>query len=567
MCGFFFIHSKKGISVNLAKESGLLIKDRGPEKYIQSINKNIFFCQSILNFTRNDTKKINDKSISSNNHLTLYNGEIYNYLKLKYLSDDLISSDTDLIHHLNIKNVLKKHVNRFEGMFAILALKNDKIDLYTDVNGEKRIFWYKKNGIFIASSEIRPIINYVKSLSLNQNLIRDYLFTRHFMTFNRTVYKEINVLDTGKCISVSLLDHNISKFLVKKSFFDADYSKEINKQPVEIAKVIFKKAANEIVPDKFDYASIASGGIDSSISSFFNYQSIKKPKLYVSLIFPKKDEQGYEFEKYFNSKQTDHVNKIITKDLFTSYLEKSVKRLKQPLPTHSFVSQYILSELVKELGVKCIIGGDGGDEMFGGYELYKKIKYNNYFYTSPSPYTSYVHNDTEYTNKHSVSLSTKKYIDSLWSNNFEEYFSLFKNKTKANIKTILHIDTFLQLKETGLYSSDIMNSAVGIEGRNFYMNENIKKFNFNLSPENLIHVNRKNITTRPFMKKLFKSLFSCNALKKSGFSGYPNESGKKLLNYKDYEYTYDLLNFKPNEKLDRNFEWKLINIELFLRNL
>ena len=164
MCGFFFIHSKKGISVNLAKESGLLIKDRGPEKYIQSINKNIFFCQSILNFTRNDTKKINDKSICSNNHLTLYNGEIYNYLKLKYLSDDLISSDTDLIHHLNIKNVLKKHVNRFEGMFAILALKNDKIDLYTDVNGEKRIFWYKKNGIFIASSEIRPIINYVKSI-------------------------------------------------------------------------------------------------------------------------------------------------------------------------------------------------------------------------------------------------------------------------------------------------------------------------------------------------------------------------------------------------------------------
>ena len=58
-----------------------------------------------------------------------------------------------------------------------------------------------------------------------------------------------------------------------------------------------------------------------------------------------------------------------------------------PLPTHSFISQAILAREVNREGVKILFTGDGGDELFGGYEFYKTINFNNNHNYNPSAYS------------------------------------------------------------------------------------------------------------------------------------------------------------------------------------
>ena len=110
-----------------------------------------------------------------------------------------------------------------------------------------------------------------------------------------------------------------------------------------------------------------------------------------------------------------------------------------------------------------------------------------------------------------------------------------------------------------------MTSSVGIEGRNFYANQLITNLTKTYPLSKLLDL--ENNETRPLIKEVFYNKFSRNEFTKQGFSGYPNEAGQILLKDQKFECVSDYLNIIIEKDLNRAEEWKLINLELFLRNL
>ena len=113
-----------------------------------------------------------------------------------------------------------------------------------------------------------------------------------------------------------------------------------------------------------------------------------------------------------------------------------------------------------------------------------------------------------------------------------------------------------------------MSMMSSVESRGFFLTKMILDFAINLPADKKILVKSNNIETRPLMKNLFVKQFDKSLLKpKQGFSGFPNESMKKIIN--NFNITREFLNIEEFEKLDIEnnlaLEWKFLNVEYFLK--
>ena len=115
-----------------------------------------------------------------------------------------------------------------------------------------------------------------------------------------------------------------------------------------------------------------------------------------------------------------------------------------------------------------------------------------------------------------------------------------------------------------------MSMHCSIEPRSIFLRRDIVSFALNLPLKFKISISKSNkVVTKILLKKLFCKYFDKNLLfKKQGFSGFPNETGKHLGAYKDFNI--NKLNFFDkkikNNKFDQSTKWKIFNTEFFLRN-
>ena len=141
-------------------------------------------------------------------------------------------------------------------------------------------------------------------------------------------------------------------------------------------------------------------------------------------------------------------------------------------------------------------------------------------------------------------------------------------------QSMLLTDSYLQLESVGIRSSDMMSMINSVEARSIYLLKDIVDLALNLPMK--YKINRKveeKYKTKFLLKKILTN--QCNqksdiVVKKQGFSGFPNEAGKLILQNNQFKRSVELLKLPKNcfeiVKSNRALEWKLINIELFLLN-
>jgi len=130
------------------------------------------------------------------------------------------------------------------------------------------------------------------------------------------------------------------------------------------------------------------------------------------------------------------------------------------------------------------------------------------------------------------------------------------------------LDTKIQLESVGIRASDTMSMMSSVESRGFFLTKKILNFAINLPANMKIKVDENFTETRPLMKKLFSKNFDKSLIKpKQGFSGYPNESMKRLIS--NFDITREYLQVENFKKLDIEnnlaLEWKFLNAEYFLK--
>lgn len=402
MCGFagfYFLGSdKKKLEDNLQclNLMSRAIEKRGPDAHglWYEQDKGIYLDHrrlSIIDTSNNS----NQPMFSQNNRwIIIFNGEIYNFLELKKkISEEKnlkpnywkSSGDTEVLINLIDLYGINEALKMIEGMFAFALwdnLKNELI-LARDRLGEKPLYYCMQKNFIAFASDILAIKEYYKTkLSLDINSVRE-LIKYNYVPAPYTIYKEIKKLEPGSYIVIKSEPKNFIKnisYWSPQSFVtnNNEYSKTDPKIiTTEVENLLVSILKKEIISD-VPIGVYLSGGVDSTLLATLLSKKIGKKINSFTLISRDSDfdesKIARKTSQFLNSNH--HEFEIKKKDLI-DLIENFSDVYTEPFADSSQLPTLLLNMMSKKY-IKVAIGGDGGDELFGGYNRY--FIFNKYFY-------------------------------------------------------------------------------------------------------------------------------------------------------------------------------------------
>lgn len=310
----------------------------------------------------------------------IFNGEIYNFQKikegLKQKHNFISNSDTEVIVHL-YEEIGEEVFSKINGMFAIALfdLKSNEIYLARDRMGKKPLYWSKFGKDFIFGSELKTLFHHpsfkkeIDLDSLNKYLTFEYIPTPH------SIFKNTYKLEPGTFLVWD------GKDITKKTFWQQTFlpkAESFDNSLKLLDDTLTRSVKDRLVSD-VPIGVFLSGGLDSSIISYYA-QKINNGKIKTFSIGFKEDsfDESKYAKKVANYLGTEHYEKIISVNDGLSIIQKISNILDEPIADSSIIPTYLVSEFAKDK-VTVVLGGDGGDELFLGYDTFLAHKLA-YFY-------------------------------------------------------------------------------------------------------------------------------------------------------------------------------------------
>ncbi len=314
----------------------------------------------------------------------VYNGELYNYKELKFELQRVIAgthqqayffqtnTDTEVIIAAYARwgsDCLKY----FNGMYAFAIWDEQQQELFIarDRLGIKPLYYCFTNGIFAFASEIRSLLqSELVPKKIDQNSLIDYL---RFQTVHapHTIIKGIKMLMPGHFIRIKNDKITIHEYwnIVK------DVNNEVAEKSYETVckdvKTLLTKAVERRLIADVPFGAFLSGGIDSSaIVGLMSAVSTEKIKTFcVTFDEGEFSEANYAqlVAKKFN---TDHHEIKLDPSGFLSQLPDALKAMDHP--SGDGPNTYVVSKATREAGITMALSGLGGDELFAGYDVFKR---------------------------------------------------------------------------------------------------------------------------------------------------------------------------------------------------
>ena len=389
MCGISgFILIKKSIKNprRILKEMTNSVSHRGPDSvgYWNDDSDNIFLGHrrlSIVDLSRKGTQPMQSYC---GRYVISFNGEIYNYQELrkelfkKFKVNFDNTTDTQVVLELISKLGIKKSLTFLEGMFAFAVWDKStkKLTLVRDRFGEKPLFYFKDSIQIVFGSELKVLKSYFKSsLSISQNG-SFYYSMLGYIPAPWTIYENIYKVMPSQFIEFNI---NTNKTIKSQYYSVGEGFSENNTDILSSKRLIMNSLESSIkkmmVAD-VEVGSFLSGGIDSSIVSILMQKnSLKKIKTFTVGF----DESAYDESNYAKKIAkligSDHHEIRVKVDDMIENIDDVVKIFDEPFSDSSFIPTFLISKLAGSK-VKVVLSGDGGDEIFMGYNRYliaKKI--------------------------------------------------------------------------------------------------------------------------------------------------------------------------------------------------
>lgn len=321
-----------------------------------------------------------DLSVDGNQPMTdesgnwiVFNGEIYNFIELrKELGETKFrtSSDTEVILKAYQKWG-KDCVNHFRGMFAFALWDEQDQSLFCarDHFGIKPFYYAVVDGTFFFASEIKTLLPFVKEIATDIEGIKDYL-TFQLVLGDKTLFKGVSQLLPAHILTIKAGE------IHQKQYWEVYYEPDFNHSATYFEQELterFKDSINIHLRSDVPVGAYVSGGVDStSIASIASdYRGAENFMGFIgkfSSYGPAFDESRYAQaaadQKGFELKSID-----ITSQDFINNIERVIYHLDFPVAGPGSFPQYMVSELASK-SRKVVLGGQGGDEIFGGYTRY-----------------------------------------------------------------------------------------------------------------------------------------------------------------------------------------------------
>lgn len=381
MCGINGIFSvdRKIAQVEIVQRMNNALAHRGPDgEGIYSSDNVVLGHRRLAIIDLSDAAKEPMYSFDKQNVL-VFNGEIYNFRQIKAeLHDYHYSNQSDSEAILAAYDKWgTRCVNMLNGMFAfaIYNAKSHSLFVARDRIGIKPLYYYYDGRTFIFSSEIRAILqsDLVKK-KLNKKSLVDYL---RYQTVHapETIIENIKMLEPGHFIELSI---SVEKLNFEKHCYWDLFSININRditryEANEGVKSLLLKSVEDRMISDVPFGAFLSGGIDSTSIVALMSEVSTVPVNTFTITF---DEKQYSEAKYarqvaklYNTNHHDIRLKIVD---FLNMLPSAL--LAMDHPSGDGPNTNVVSKVTKEAGITMALSGLGGDELFAGYDLFKRIK-------------------------------------------------------------------------------------------------------------------------------------------------------------------------------------------------
>lgn len=571
MCGIVGI-VRKGDNKDVIKKMNDRIVHRGPD------GEGYFFLGdvalghrrlSIIDLSTGDQPMFNeDGSV-----VTVFNGEIYNYLELKEELESLghvfkSRSDTEVLVHgyEEWKVDLPKHLR---GMFAfaIYDKNSDELFLARDNFGIKPLYYAYMNDTFMFASEIKSFLDIPEfKKEFNESILETYL-EFSFVPTTETFFKGVFRLDAGCSLLYKDKDIKINRY------FKIDFNVDEVSYDDAVCKIdeVMRDSVNKHLIADVEVGSFLSSGIDSSY-----IVSLAKPNKTYTVGYENKRYDEIDYAKDLASKLgIENESKIISKDEYLDVIPKIMYHLDEPTSDPAAVSLYFVANIASR-DLKVVLSGEGADEFFGGYNYYREeVDYKFYNkipfgirhvigkFASIFPEVrgfnflvrrgeklenSYIGVNRNYSEKMAKKVLKNKYdlkaID-VTRDIYNEY------RDKSNIEKMQVIDMNFWLMKDILLKADRMTMASSIEGRVPFIDKEVFKvasslpFDYKVTKEN----------TKVALRDAAKKVIPTDAYKKKKL-GFPVPIREWI---KDGKFREDIENTINSDVANKYFNVKILN--------
>lgn len=399
MCGIVGSISKK---FNFSEEAIGALAHRGPDDQGLFYENGVTLGHRRLSIVDLSANGHQPMISSDGRYVIIYNGEIYNH---QHIREKLLSKGYSFKSTSDTETLLNGYaefgpaiVEKLNGIFAFAIYDRIKEEVFIgrDQFGIKPLYYYHKNEVFLFASEIKAFLS-VPGFDRTVNTTALFYYLQLlYAPGELTAFEEVKKLLPGHTMLFKARENRFEikryyniKFAEDKSEWNEDeYSRRLD--------ACLRNAVKRQLMSDVPLGYFLSGGLDSSIIVALAKQLLPEQKLTCFSISggPAMKKEGFADDEFYARKVAAHLGvelEIIPADLdILQRFDQMIWHLDEPQADPAPLHVQTISKGARERGIKVLLGGTAGDDLFSGYRRHQAVNLEKYFRYLPKPVSKLV---------------------------------------------------------------------------------------------------------------------------------------------------------------------------------
>lgn len=450
MCGIVGIFGGNTSLIHKACEA---IKHRGPDDSGVFINDEINIALGHQRLSILDLSDFGHQPMLSNNKqvIIVFNGEIYNFIELRsnLEKDGYVfkgDSDTEVLLSLYLfygTEMLSKLNGIFA--FAILDISSDILFIARDALGVKPLYYSSEGGVFSFASEIKALLEFDSiNKELNLEAINRYL-SFLWCPGDGTPIKSIKKLLPGEALIIKNGKINKKWIWYQLPIFRGVRSNLSKKNAILGTTDHLRQAVHRQMISDVPLGAFLSGGLDSSSVVAFARELNPDIKCFTIKTEGGQD-KGFVDDLPYAKKVAKHLNvslEVVSVDSkkMAEDLQSMVIQLDEPLADPASLNVRYISQLAKDQGIKVLLSGAGGDDIFTGYRRHYALELESYWNWLPKNVREFIENTSKNLNNNiPIQRKLSKLFNGAGLDNNERLLNYFRWTSDLTLQSLYSAD-------------------------------------------------------------------------------------------------------------------------------
>ena len=394
-------------NVNSLDEALNLIKHRGPDDSGTYINNTTGVGLGHRRLSIIETSELGHQPMldSKKEVVLVFNGEIYNYreLRVNLIKEGFVfkgESDTEVLLNLYLSEG-SRMLSKLNGIFsfAIWDANLGELLLARDFFGVKPLYYFYSKGAFCFSSEIKSLLPLMSAgdRAIDSESIAKYL-SFLWCPGDGTMFKSVKKVSPGEAIIVKNGDIIRKWSWFRLPVFKSDKQQLGKSRSILDVRSYLRKAVHRQMVSDVPVGAFLSGGLDSSSIVAFAKEVTPDIRCF-SIDTLSESNDGFASDLPFAKLMAKYLGvplDIVTVEShnMANDIEKMIYQLDEPLADPAALNVLYISQMAREQGIKVLLSGSGGDDLFTGYRRHYGIHMEKYWGWMPKKARMFLENTT-----------------------------------------------------------------------------------------------------------------------------------------------------------------------------